>query len=101
MSEATALVAIAWHRRSLRRYIKLQLGAPVSFTCHGGWHEAIVEIGDYPGEVEKGSAEERQLAPPRTDSRWPRECDHCGYRFSTSDRYQLLTTPLSRVDVDD
>jgi hypothetical protein len=93
-------VAVAWHRRYLRRYIKLHLGAPVSFTCHGGWHEAIVAIGDYPAEIEKGSTEERQLAPPRTDSRWPRQCSGCDYRFSESDRYQLLTTPLRELDDD-
>lgn len=100
MSEGLSLVAVSWHRRSLRRYIKLQPGEPRTFTCHGGWHEAIVEIGDYPGDVEKGSAEEKKLAPPRTDSRWPRECDGCDYRFSESDRYQLLTIPLSEP-VDD
>jgi hypothetical protein len=34
------------HRMYLRRYIKLHPGAPDSFDCAGGWHEAKVFIGD-------------------------------------------------------
>jgi hypothetical protein len=93
-----ALVAVQWHRRYLRRYIKLQLGAPEGFTCAGGWHEAVVQIGDYPGEIERDSREERQLRPPRIDERWPLKCDGCDYEFTFRDRYQLITVPLREID---
>lgn len=98
MSEATALVQTTWHRRYLRRYIKLQLGAPEGFTCRGGWHEAVVAIGDHPGEIGPDSIEEKSLQPPRTDRRWPLRCDGCSYRFTESDRYQFFTTSLRDIE---
>lgn len=75
MSDSTAVVGLEWHRRYLRRYIKLQVGAPEGFTCRGGWHEAIVEIGDFPGTVETGSLEEQIATPFQNDRRWPQYCD--------------------------
>jgi hypothetical protein len=89
---------MAWHRRFLRRYIRLHPGAPDGFTCKGGWHEAIVDIGDFEGEIERGSLEEKRLAPPRIDERWPIQCDGCDYQFTFRDRYQLIAIPLRDID---
>lgn len=94
------MAAIAWHRRSLRRYIRLPIGAPESFTCRGGWHQAIDEIGDFPGEILEGSIEERSATPPRSDRRWPLFCDDCTYRFTERDRYQLVITPISLGEIE-
>lgn len=93
MIEGIADVAVEWHQRVLRRYIRLHIGAPEGFTCRGGWHEAFVALGDYPGEVERGSDDERALTPPEYDPRWPKHCDGCSYRFTERDRFQLLTAP--------
>lgn len=81
------------HRRFLRRFSKLPPGAPISFDCAGGFHEAIEAIGDFVGAVVRGSPEEKALQPGRLDRRWPRRCDKCTYRFTESDRFQLLTGP--------
>lgn len=83
------------HRRFLRRYSKLRIGAPAAFNCLGGFHQAIISIGDFPDELEPGSMEEQILRPPRVDSRWPRHCDNCFYRFNESDRWQFFTMSLS------
>lgn len=91
MSEAAAIVTVQWHRRYLRRYIRLHIGAPDGFTCRGGWHEAIVDIGDFPGS---GAG---VIAPPRIDRRWPLYCDGCSYRFTERDHYQIVATPLHDV----
>jgi hypothetical protein len=82
------------HRIYLRRYIRLHLGAPDSFTCEGGWHEAKVAIGDHPRGVKRGSPEEKRLTPPRLDERWPLKCDGCDYEFTNRDRYQLIAVPI-------
>lgn len=97
MSQATAIATIEWHRRYLRRYIRLPIGAPEGFTCRGGWHEAIWEIGDHAGTLEKGSIEERAATPPASDRRWPIYCDGCSYVFSPRDHYQLLHVPLRDI----
>ena len=90
-----------WHRRYLRRYVRLAPGQPKTFTCSGGWHEAIVELpGVYPGEIEKRSHAERMLMPPRIDERWPLQCDSCDYEFTNRDRYQLIAVPLREIDDD-
>jgi hypothetical protein len=98
VTEGSALVVVQWHRRFLRRYNRLLPGAPDGFTCKGGWHEAIVDIGDYQGEVVRGSHEEKKLAPARIDERWPLACDGCDYQFTFRDRYQLITVPLREIN---
>lgn len=85
------------HRIFLRRYIRLHYGAPESFTCEGGWHEAKRALRDYPRGVKRGSVQERKLTPPRIDERWPMKCDGCDYHFTNRDRYQLLTIPISEL----
>jgi hypothetical protein len=82
------------HRRFLRRYSRLKIGMPNSFDCKGGFHQAIVAIGDFDGEIIPGSAEDRHAQPPRIDSRWPRHCYDCFYKFSEGDRWQFFATPL-------
>lgn len=86
------------HRRFLRRYNRLHPGEPKGgSTCRGGWHEAIVDIGDFDGDVVRGSPEEKKLAPRRIDERWPMKCDGCDYEFTFRDRYQLITVPLREI----
>lgn len=97
MTESIALVAVQWHRRFLRRFIRLPVGAPDSWTCAGGWHEAVVAIGDFVGTIEAGSAKEKSLTPARIDERWPMQCARCEYQFTNRDRYQLLTRPLPEL----
>jgi hypothetical protein len=97
MADTVAIVAATWHRRYLRRYIKLPIGAPNGFSCRGGWHEAIWEIGDYPGILEAGSVEEKSATPPESDRRWPVYCDGCSYVFKPSDHYHLLHVPLRDI----
>jgi hypothetical protein len=70
---------------------------PNAFDCIGGFHQAIVEIGDFDGEFVPGSPEERAMQPARTNSRWPRHCDNCFYKFDERDRWQFYTVPLSRL----
>jgi hypothetical protein len=85
------------HRIYLRRYIKLHPGAPDSFDCDGGWHEAKAAIGYCDGSVPRGSAAEKKLTPPRLDERWPMKCDGCDYEFTNRDRYQLIVIPTSET----
>jgi hypothetical protein len=85
------------HRRFLRRYSRLKIGMPNSFECLGGFHQAIVAIGDFDGELIVGSAEERHAQPPRADSRWPRHCENCFYKFSPGDRWHFFTTSLALI----
>jgi hypothetical protein len=68
---------------------------PNSFDCQGGFHQAIIAIGDFDGELVPGSAEERHAQPPRANSRWPRHCENCFYLFSEKDRWQFFTTSLA------
>lgn len=81
----------------LRRYIRLHPGAPVDFTCDGGWHESIVEVGEYVGELVAGTPAEQKLRPPRIDERWPLHCARCDYEFTFRDRYQFYTRPLPQL----
>jgi hypothetical protein len=70
---------------------------PNSFDCLGGFHQSIVAIGDFDGEFVPGSPEERAMAPARMNSRWPRHCDNCFYKFGEKDRWHFYTTPLSKL----
>lgn len=97
MSENLAIVVAARHRRFLRRYSRLKVGMPNAFDCLGGFHQAIVAIGEFEGEFVPGSREEKCFQPARTNSRWPRHCDECFYKFSESDRWQFYTTTLSEL----
>jgi hypothetical protein len=81
----------------LRRYVKLPAGAPSQFNCEGGWHESIVEIGEFVGELESGTPAEQRLRPPRIDERWPLLCAGCSYEFNNRDRYQFYTTPIPQL----
>lgn len=100
MSSDTAIVPVILHRRFLRRFSKLPPGTPNSFNCHGGFHESLVSIGDFVGQIARGSPAEKALTPSRVDSRWPRKCDRCTYRFTQSDRWQLIAVTLSEADDD-
>jgi hypothetical protein len=71
---------------------------PNAFDCLGGFHQAIVAIGEFEGEFVPGSAEEQSFRPARVNSRWPRHCDNCFYKFSEGDRWQFYTTPLSKPE---
>lgn len=61
----------------------------------GGFHQAIVNLGDFDGEIVPGSVEEKILQPPRVDKSWPRHCDNCYYRFLESDRWHFYTKPVA------
>lgn len=97
MSDSVAVTAVEWHRRYLRRYNRLPIGGPDGFTCRGGFHEAVWEIGDFPGLLENGSIEETAATPPCTDRRWPVYCDGCSYLFTPLDHYQLLHIALRDI----
>jgi hypothetical protein len=90
VSSVALIMVPARHRRFLRRYSKLAIGAPNAFDCMGGFHQSIVDLGIFDGEIAPGSVEEKMLHPPRTDRNWPRHCDNCYYRFAESDRWQFF-----------
>lgn len=78
-------------RVGLRRYTRNSLG----FTCVGGYHSALVIIGEEPAEFEESDgrrylAAHESVVPvsEREDPRWPKTCEKCDYIFTDRDVWQ-------------
>lgn len=68
---------------SLRRYADVTPGQP----CGGrfGYHNAMTQVDVVEGERAGGATDW-----PRDDPRWPVECEHCAYRFTLADTWNLF-----------
>lgn len=88
-------------RRWLRRYTEQHAGS--SWTCAGGWHEAMVLFDDAPAiwedRTDNYGWKHRVVTHPEGDKpspedpRWPTKCEKCPYLFRDEVRqffYDLL-----------
>lgn len=63
----------------------------------GHLHEAKVQIEDGPVVISDEGYIVNVDEWPRSDPRWPAQCEHCDYRFTDDDRWQLFVDHVYRA----
>jgi hypothetical protein len=93
------LTETAESRRSLRRFHMSEEGEPPCGDSGRSHHRAKVKIGRFP--TVRGEGNTLGLVDPADyhgDPRWPTQCDHCDYRFSEDDHWQVDQDPIYQTE---